>query len=70
MSVAHNHHHQVVYLSLHILKGVCDVNTGVQEDSDSFDVWALLTLFRISRDLQDSVGKLIVEELQKKVIMC
>ena len=63
MSVDNNHHPQVIHSSLDILKGDYDVNTGVQEDSNNCGLWDLITMFGRARDLQDSVGKVTVEEL-------
>ena len=63
MSIAHSHHPQVIHSLFDILEWGCDVDTGVQEYSNIYAVWALLTMFRRSSYLQDSVVKLTIEEL-------
>ena len=66
ISIATKEHPQVMDSLLKILKGDCDVNSGIQEDIIYCDLRILLTTFRRARGFQDSAGKLTVEDLQKK----
>ena len=54
---------------LEILKGDCDVNKGIQEYSNNYGLYALLTIFKRARGCEDSVGKLTLEDLQKKRVI-
>ena len=66
MTMGKKETYQLMDSSLEILKSDCDETKGIQEDSNIYGLWDLLNMFRRARGYQDIIGKLTLEDLQKK----